>query len=218
MREQETAFVGKITAGVSHDFLNVLAIIKERAGLIEDLMALDGQSFPHGEKLSKTIATIREQVRRGMEISERLNRFAHSMDEPQGRLNVNQFLDQLAFLMQRMARLKRVQLKVKAVDSSFDLSTDLFKLQMILAACLEYILGRTAGQGVIVLQCNREGGNFAIQCLGQPNSPSKDSVDTFSNLRAKLQEALEDLGIELCPVNAEDQIGLEIILPNPMSP
>ena len=39
MREQETAFIGKITAGVTHEFMNVLSTIKEASGLMEDLLA-----------------------------------------------------------------------------------------------------------------------------------------------------------------------------------
>jgi hypothetical protein len=39
--DQETVLIGKVTAGLSHELMNVLAIIRERAGVIEDLMALE---------------------------------------------------------------------------------------------------------------------------------------------------------------------------------
>ena len=35
---REAAFIGKITASATHEIRNVLAIVKESAGLIDDLM------------------------------------------------------------------------------------------------------------------------------------------------------------------------------------
>jgi len=37
---RKAAFMGRITASATHDMKNVLAIIKESAGLMEDLIAL----------------------------------------------------------------------------------------------------------------------------------------------------------------------------------
>ncbi|MBU2497770.1 MAG: hypothetical protein KKE57_02605 [Proteobacteria bacterium] len=213
MREIETAFVGKMIAGVSHELMNVLAIIKERSGLIEDLLALDNTSFPYRDKLTKTLLTIREQVGRGMEISDRVNKFAHTMDESMVRLGIDELLDQLAFLMQRFARLKKVQLKVGPVEPSVLIDTDPFRLQMILAACLEYCLARTASQGVITLQCQHKGKEIAIQCVSEPNSSPKEDVHEFPNLQANLQQALDDLGLRLLPLSGKHQVGLELILP-----
>jgi len=83
MREQETTFIGKITAGATHELMNVFATIRETSGLMADLLALERDThFPHREKFGKILIIIQEQVNRGMEISGRLNKFAHSMDEP----------------------------------------------------------------------------------------------------------------------------------------
>ncbi len=44
----ETAFMGKITAAITHEMKNVLAIIKESAGLMEDLLSVaKDDSFQH---------------------------------------------------------------------------------------------------------------------------------------------------------------------------
>ena len=153
VRDRETAFIGKITAGISHELMNVLAIIRERSGLIEDLLALDKEgAFPHREKLTKTLTTILEQVIRGMAIGEKLNRFAHSMDEPRARLEINALLDQIALLMQRFARLKKIQLKVSPIEAPMEVDTDPFRILLVLAACLEHCMAHTAEGGEITLQ------------------------------------------------------------------
>lgn len=210
MREQETAFVGKITAGVSHEFMNVLAIINERSGLIEDLLALDDTSFPYREKLAKTLATIREQVKRGIEISDRLNRFAHSMDEPTALLKVDEFLYQIVFLMKRLARLRKIQLTVIPAEPSPTLHTDPFRLQMVLSACLEYCMNRTADRGVMKLQGYRKEGNVVIRCAGGPIVKKKEDAGGFSGLQMKLSESLDNLGASVLPLNTKNELGLEI--------
>jgi C4-dicarboxylate-specific signal transduction histidine kinase len=209
MREQETAFVGKVTAGVSHEFMNVLAIINERSGLIEDLLALDDTSFPYREKLSKTLATIREQVKRGIEISERLNRFAHSMDESTVVIKIDEFLHQIAFLMQRSANLKKIELKVSPTEATVTLRTDPFRLQMVLSACLEYCLNCTADRGVMKLHGYQKEGNVVIRCESGPTAKNKDA-DGFQNLQEKLKESLDNLGANVFFLNTKDGLGLEI--------
>ena len=214
MREQETAFIGKITAGVTHEFMNVLATIRENSGLMEDLLALCRKtSFPHREKFAKTLITIQKQVNRGMEISARLNKFAHSMDEPKARVELHELLDQLAFLVQRFARLKQVKLTVNPVEPPFAICIDLFRLQLILVACLEYCLDHTASGGMITLQTHRTSQGIAIQSVTEPGWSLTENADTLPDELAGLQEALEALGARLIPLSTPGQKGLELILP-----
>jgi C4-dicarboxylate-specific signal transduction histidine kinase len=214
MREQETAFIGKITAGVTHEFMNVLATIRENSGLMEDLLALCREtSFPHREKFAKTLITIQKQVNRGMEISARLNNFAHSMDEPKARVELHELLDQLTFLVQRFARLKQVQLTVNPVEPPLAICIDLFRLQLILVACVEYCLDHTASGGVITLQSQRTSQGIAIQSVTELASSLTENADTLPDELAGLQEALEGLGARLIPLSTPGQQGLELILP-----
>lgn len=59
MKENENSeivFFGKITAGITHEMKNVLAIIKESSGLMEDLILLRPEDdFPHKESDAKRL-------------------------------------------------------------------------------------------------------------------------------------------------------------------
>ena len=214
MREQETAFIGKITAGVTHEFMNVLATIRETSGLMEDLLALSRETpFPHREKFEKILTTIKKQVFRGMKMSGSLNKFAHSMDEPESRVEVNQLLDQLAFLMQHFANLKRVQLTVNPVEPSLAIYTDPFRLQLILVACLEYCMERTAGGGVITLQSRKVGKGIAIRIVIEAGTIHQKKSCALPAEPSGLQDAIHDLGTQLLPIRTPGQQGLELILP-----
>jgi hypothetical protein len=82
MELEKAAFMGRITAGVTHEIKNVLAIIKESAGLMEDLFELSkDHAPPPREKFLRTLTRITEQVRRGVDLATNLNEFAHTSDE-----------------------------------------------------------------------------------------------------------------------------------------
>ena len=111
---KEVAFMGRITASFTHEMKNVLAIVKESTGLMEDLLSLTPEaSFPQRERLFRVAAKILEQVQRGVELCTRLNKFAHSPDEPVANIDLNETAVQVAVLGERFARLKGVTLKAE---------------------------------------------------------------------------------------------------------
>ena len=59
-------FFGKVSASISHDIKNVLAVINENAGLLEDfcLMAEKGKPLDPS-RLKRLALDVKEQVRRG---------------------------------------------------------------------------------------------------------------------------------------------------------
>ena len=110
---REVAFLGRITAAFTHEMKNVLAIIKESAGLMEDLLALTpGPAFPHRDRFARSLTTIQAQTKRGVELSNRLNRLAHSSDKEVARVDLNDILEQVIILSERFARLKGVSLQL----------------------------------------------------------------------------------------------------------
>jgi len=217
MKEQESAFIGKITAGATHEFVNVLATIRETSGLMEDLLALNREvSFAHKEKFKKILNTIQKHVDRGMVISEKLNAFAHSMDEPKSRVVINELLDQLVFLMQRFSRLSNVQLtrdRANQIESSPVILSDPFKLQLSIASCIEYCLANTSPGGVITLQTRYAGKGIAIRCVVEKGLCPRERTDDFSDEFNGLQETFDDLDAHLLQINSPEQQGLELIIP-----
>jgi len=213
MREQDTAFIGKITAAVTHEFMNVLSTIKETSGLMEDLLALSGEnSFKHHEKFSRTLIIIREQVRRGMEISEMLNNFAHSMDEPEAWIEINELLDQLSILVQRFAKLKKVVLTLNPLETPLEIRIDPFRLHLILVTCLEYCFDHTANGGTVTMKALRRKNGIAIQCLMEPDSKSMGNMDEIPHELTGLQETLHHINAQLVPISGPGQQGVELIV------
>ena len=111
LREMQLAFVGKMMAGLSHEFKNHLAIIKELNGLIEDLLLLEepGQST-NSERYKKIISGINERIAQASEMCRFLSGFSHRMDQPLSSLSVTDVLQEKIYLLRRFARQKQVDL------------------------------------------------------------------------------------------------------------
>ena len=106
--KNEVAFFGRITAGATHEMKNVLAIIRESSGLIQDLMALSPEALPHQEKYQKALASISAQVKRGTDLTTCLNQFAHAPDQTLKQVDLLEIAAVLLALTQRFARLKNI--------------------------------------------------------------------------------------------------------------
>ena len=213
MTRQETTFFARITAAVTHEFMNVLSTINETSGLMDDLLSLsDGASFPHHEKFSRSLGVIREQVRRGIGIGGVLNAFAHSTDEPEARVEINELLGQLSILVQRFARLRKIELTVIPLETPLKIRTDPFRLQWVLVTCLEYCLDHTAGGGKVTLQARRQKEGVALQCLMGRAAKSADKMYGGLPEWEGIQEVLNQINAQLISIRGPGQQGLELIL------
>lgn len=134
MRAQYLAFVGKVSASLSHEIKNTLAIIGETSGLIKDLLEYspppsDWKMFPRFKEL---VGLIAGQVNRSVAIVTRLNRFAHSMDDPLVSLELNELLQDINNLAQRFASLREIRLETRPSNGKLPVKTDPFRLQQVI--------------------------------------------------------------------------------------
>ncbi len=96
---EDLAFFGKVNASISHELKNILAIISEAAGLLNDLteLASKGQDFKL-EMMKTCSQDIIEEIQRGFGTIKRMNAFSHSMDDPLKRVNLIEVLDLMIHL------------------------------------------------------------------------------------------------------------------------
>ena len=75
-------FFGKMTASISHEIKNVMAIINESAGLLEDYGMMADKGIPiDPEKLKVVSGRVSKQIHRAEGIIRNMNSLAHSVDE-----------------------------------------------------------------------------------------------------------------------------------------
>jgi signal transduction histidine kinase len=143
-------FFGAITACVSHEINNVLATTNELAGLLDDMLRAADQGQPlDPERLRNLPARIARQVERGQTYVKRLNRFAHTVDQPRAAIDVNQTFAAINNLCQRFGKLRRVSIALQLPDASPQLLGNPFDLQHLVYRAIDLLLRATAEGGTI---------------------------------------------------------------------
>jgi len=166
--QKEIEFFGKITAASTHEMKNVLAIIKETSGLMEDLMTLSPETpMTLREKFQNTLSVIASQIKRGAEISDRLNRFAHSTDVPVANIDLYTAAEQITALAQRFARLKQVDLKLDPPALPMTVAVRPVRLLMTLFGCIECCLNRLPAGAHVRVATREKNSGFEISFICQ---------------------------------------------------
>ncbi len=144
-RDDEAAFFGKVTASTTHELQNVLAIIKENAGLMEDFIQMSPNSLSDNlpdllEKFTHCLGKIKEQSYRGVELTSGLNKFAHTTDRLYAPVNIYEIAKRLIFLTKRIFSQKGGQIELVDCQNAPSFETDPVLFQKVLWNCLECLM------------------------------------------------------------------------------
>lgn len=150
---EDTAFMGKVTAGATHEIRNVLSIIKESAGLMGDLMDMNKESFGvNEEKFRRMIDNIGAQVDRGAIVSKELNNLAHAPDQRPRTVDIRSVLKCQSILYERFSRQKQISLKLEANGQDAHMETDPVRLHRLIGTVVDILLERVSSGGTMVLK------------------------------------------------------------------
>jgi C4-dicarboxylate-specific signal transduction histidine kinase len=145
-------FFGRMSASISHELKNALAIIKENAGLLGDYVDMMGKGAPVDPERFHTIARrIDGQTRRADNIIKDLNQFAHSVDSSSKPVDLNQILDLLAALHRRPAAMQQVSLENRPADSTVVITTAPFLLLNAMGLMLTFALKAVPPGGTVTM-------------------------------------------------------------------
>ena len=135
--QQELHYFGMVSASVSHELKNVLAILNENAGLLQDFAAMAEQGQPLDPvRIRRLAATMLGQINRGDEIIKRMNRFAHSADDNHATVELGQLMTMVVELFGRTATNRGITVEVKAAVEAVNIYTDTFALETLLGGLL----------------------------------------------------------------------------------
>jgi len=179
-RQTEIAFFGRITAGATHELKNVLAIINESSGLMQDLMALSKESPAYHDRFTKALKSIKGQVQRGQSLIARLNQFAHTPDIAVRSLDLFETAGLVVALSQRFAALKNVTLKVVSpppTEPPVRATLNLVQFQMALFTAIECWLSLAAPGNEINIYLSRKEDSCEILLACEGDFPSGSDPD-----------------------------------------
>lgn len=172
-------FFGRMSASISHELKNALAIIRENAGLLNDYTGMIAKGMPIDTERFKTVAArIDGQTRRANEIIKNLNQFAHTVDTPNRSVDLNEMIALLVALCQRTANMRQVTLVARPADTPVPITTSPFVLLNALGLCLTFALQAVPPGGEMVLTTERSESSANV-CLDQLKSLADSSLEDF---------------------------------------
>ena len=145
--EMGLQFFGRISASVSHEIKNVLAIVNENAGLLEDLtfMANRGKPIDPSRLINMAVA-VKKQVGRADEILKNMNRFAHSIDQSTEIVDLDRSIELVIALSARFAAMRNVKVDLQLPAALPKIQTSSFFLMNLLSLCLDFAIAASGGE------------------------------------------------------------------------
>jgi C4-dicarboxylate-specific signal transduction histidine kinase len=188
-------FFGRMSASVTHEIKNVLAIINENAGLLEDivLMAEKGQEVSP-ERLQRLARTVDAQVKRADTIVKMMNHFSHSIDQFFEPVDLTQVATDVCTLFDRLLQMRGVTLETFAPPAPVVVTSSRFYLQNLLWSCLDWATSAGSDKRTISI-APEKGDNGARVRLSGTVDLDKDAFGPFPS--PQVEALLAALGAQI---------------------
>lgn len=175
LRQEELAFFGRVGADVSHEMRNVLSVIGEYAGLLDDLLAqAKRRTVPDPEKLKRLAANTTKQVQKGTEIMQRFSSFSHAAEREATSFDLTALTANTVALAQRRVTLAGCTLEAELPNEAIPLSGSPFTTQHAVFSAIQLMLEVSEARGVITLRLAPEGPAAAIRISAPATAGAAD--------------------------------------------
>jgi hypothetical protein len=190
--QDDLRFFGRITARTTHQLNNIFSIVTEFNGLLEDLaqMVAAGRPLPPG-KLEDVAGRCQRNVVRGVEYVDKLNAFAHAVDDLEGNVEIAEAAQVATALTRRAAELQRVALSCQAAGSAPAIRTRPFRLLRAICLAIEAALLDREQGGEISVQSGPAAGGAAITIT---SSAPLASGPRLEEVLSEVRELMTELG------------------------
>lgn len=165
---------GRVLAGQTHELTNVLSIVLELSGLLED-HARPHEGTPTGDRLVSVAERLRRQAQRGQTMVKDLNRLAHAVDHDRATVDLAEVTGLAGRLIARFARLKRVELEWITTGSEGYLDTDPYRVLHALIALGEGAVARAEPDSAVAISVGLDGARLVALARVASPDPSTAS-------------------------------------------
>ncbi len=182
LREEQLASQGRLLSSFSHELRNHLAVIIESKGLLHDYLEMGiiaDQDLT--AKIEKIIKLFNERTVEITSMVQHLNSFSHRSDTPTSTFDLNSFIIEQLFFLQRLARLKKIPLKIHLPSSDIQINNNPALLQFIFQLLFEAALQQLRENDEMAVSIQHEKGEAHIQL----------TLKSYSHLGSTIESLLE---------------------------
>ncbi len=179
--EESLRFFGEMSASVSHEIRNKLAVINEKAGLVQDIvLGLKSGRSIDPDRLEVQAGKIIDQIRQANQIVGALNRLAHSVDASRSRIDLASLIGLVVQLYGRKAAQAEITIKAAVSADSVSVITSPFLLQDLIGACIDAALPRVDDSRIMTItaESSADGAMIRFQHLPASVNPIPTWAET----------------------------------------
>ncbi|PIE69946.1 MAG: two-component sensor histidine kinase [Deltaproteobacteria bacterium] len=180
---QKLSSIGRLAAGVAHEINNPLAIINEKAGLMQDLLSFS-KGFDKKDKFSGLTDSVIQSVARCRTITHRLLGFARRIDVQIEPVNINDVIPEVLSFLDREALYRKIDIRLRLDEALISIFSDRGQLQQVLLNLLTNAFAAVEDGGVISVATKNDGDTGVIITVedngcGIPDRICKQIFDPF---------------------------------------
>ncbi|WP_243359267.1 sensor histidine kinase [Fundidesulfovibrio terrae] len=146
------AALGKMAAGVAHEINNPLAIIREQAGWIKDLMEEpEVKAIPQFKEIADSVHRIEHHVERAKNVTHRMLGFARRMEPVMQEVDVNKQLTETVQFLKTEALLRNIDIRMSLAEGMPPTHSDSTQLQQVFLNLIDNAIDAIGKNGELTL-------------------------------------------------------------------
>jgi len=147
---EKLASLGRVAAGVAHEINNPLAVINEKAGLLQDFLEVSGD-FKHRERFGALLEGITDSVKRCRTITHRLLGFARRVEVTVEPLDLNEVVSRVREYVEADRAEKAVTIELQPAEGLPTVHTDRVEFEQVLINIVKNAIDALPAGGEIVV-------------------------------------------------------------------
>ena len=184
IQSDKLAALGKMAAGVAHEINNPLAVILQKTGWMEDLLA-EGD-LKHSKDLSEfknSLKKIEEHVERARKVVHNMLGYARRMEPRLEDVDINKTLNQTVSLLENYARINNIEIRIHLHHDLPIIASDQSQLQQVFLNLISNAIDAIGKNGLIEVKSSVDGRNINVHITdngaGIPEDQQKRVFDPF---------------------------------------
>ena len=150
------ASIGRLAAGVAHEINNPLAIINEKAGLLQDIIDMS-PAFPERERFLRHVGPIQASVERCSRITRRLLRFAKHIDVRTETIDLGALIGEVLGFLDKESAYRSITVTVESDEDVPAIESDRGRLQQVFLNIINNAFAAVEDGGEVGIKVSRAG-------------------------------------------------------------
>ena len=152
---EKLASLGRIAAGVAHEINNPLAIVNEKAGLIQDILEMSGDS-QNKEKFLNLTDGIIGSVNRCRAITHRLLGFARKMDVTIETMDLNESIREVKEFLGKEILFKSIRFEMNLMDGLPKINSDKGQIEQVFLNIMKNAIDAVEEGGLVTVSTGKK--------------------------------------------------------------